>query len=219
MSADQGLSFTDRSRLWRALLAGLGGLWAALTLPLVATAFGSAQWVWVFDSPVYVEARQWAGNPYVVFGGLVSLSFLTIGIALVPDLRRAGWGGLAMALLIIIGAPITALSYLNSSERAPLHFTWGWEFYVLVAVGLSGIAAAATAGRRWRVGVRVLLGMTLLILVAGTLLLGYWPHGSLVFLAVEAIVIVATAPRDAAFAADTDTDAMQVQRSRSTPAT
>jgi hypothetical protein len=213
MSADR-LSFTDNSRLWRALLAGLGGLWAALTLPLVATAFGSAQWVWVFDYPVYVEARQWAGNPYAVFGALVSLSFLTIGIALAPDLRRARWGGLAMALLIMIGAPITALSYLNSSERAPLHFTWGWEFYVLVAVGLSGIAAAATAGRRWRVGVRVLLGMTLLILVAGTLLLGYWPHGSLVFLAVEAIVIIAFAPRDAAFAADTDADAMRVQNSR-----
>jgi hypothetical protein len=214
MSVDQGLSFTDRSRLWRALLAGLGGLWAALTLPLVATAFGSAQWVWVFDYPVYVAARQWAGNPYVVFGGLVSLSFLTIGIALVPDLRRAGWGGLAMALLIIIGAPITALSYLNSSERAPLHFTWGWEFYVLVAVGLSGIAAAATAGRRWRVGVRVLLGMTLLILVAGTLLLGYWPHGSLVFLAVEAIVIIAAAPRDAVFTAERDAHAVHAQNAR-----
>ncbi|MET0781143.1 MAG: hypothetical protein ABWZ16_06465 [Microbacterium sp.] len=214
MRADQGRSFTDSSRLWRALLAGLGGLWAALTLPLVATAFGSAQWVWVFDYPVYVEARQWAGNPYAVFGALVSLSFLTIGIALAPDLRRARWGGLAMAVLIMIGAPVTALSYLNSSERAPLHFTWGWEFYVLVAVGLSGIAAAATAGRRWRVGVRVLLGMTLLILIAGTLLLGYWPHGSLVFLAVEAIVIIATAPRDAPLAAERDTHAMHVQNSR-----
>jgi hypothetical protein len=213
MSADQGLSFADYSRLWRALLAGLGGLWAAMTLPLVATAFGIAQWVWVFDYPVYVEARQWAGNPYMVFGALVSFSFLTIGIALAPDLRRARWGGMAMALLVIIGAPITALSYLNSSERAPLHFAWGWEFYVLVAVGLSGIAAAATAGRRWRVGVRVLLGMTLLILVSGTLLFGYWPHGSLVFFAVEAIVIIAVAPRDAALAA-TDADVMHVKNSR-----
>ncbi len=202
--------------MWRALLAGLGGLWAALTLPLVATAFGSAQWVWVFEYPMYVEARQWAGNPYVVFGALVSLSFLAIGIAAAPDLRRARWGGLAMALLIIIGAPITALSYLNSSERAPLHFTWGWEFYVLVAVGLSGIAAAATAGRQWRVGVRVLLGMTLLILVVGTLLFGYWPHGSLVCLAFEAIVIIATAPRDAAFAAERDAHAMHSRDSRQT---
>ena len=214
MSTNHGRSITDDSRLWRALLAGLGGLWAALTLPLVATAFGSAQWVWVFDYPVYLEARQWAGNPYAVFGALVSLSFLIIGIALAPDLRRARLGGLVMTLLIIIGAPVTALSYLNSSERAPLHFTWGWEFFVLVAVGISGIAAAATAGRRWRIGVRVLLGMTLLILIAGTLLLGYWPHGSLVFLAVEAIVIIATAPRHAAVAAEMDAHAMHAQNSR-----
>lgn len=148
------------------LLAGLGGLWAAVTLPLTATAFGSAQWVWVFDSSVYVAARQWAGNPYVVFGALASLSFLTIGIALLPDLRRARWGGTVMAWLIIAGAPVTALSYLNASERAPLHFVWGAEFFVLVAVGVSGIAAAASAGRRWAIGVRILLGMIVIIAAA-----------------------------------------------------
>ena len=175
------------------LLVGLGGLWAAVTLPLTATAFGFAQWVWVFDYLVYVEARQWAGNPYVVFGALASLSFLTIGIALLPDLRRARWGGAVMVWLIIVGAPVTALSYLNASERAPLHFVWGWEFLVLVAVGVSGVAAAATAGRQWAIGVRILLAMTLVILAVGTLALGYWPHGSLVFLAVEAIAIIAAA--------------------------
>ena len=182
------------------LLAGLGGLWAAVTLPLTATAFGFTQWVWVFDYSVYVEARQWAGNPYVVFGALASLSFLAMGIALLPDLRRARWGGAVMVWLIIVGAPVTALSYLNASERAPLHFVWGWEFLVLVAVGVSGVAAAATAGRQWAIGVRILLAMTLVVLAVGTLALGYWPHGSLVFLAVEAIAIIAAAPRDAAFA-------------------
>ena len=196
------------------LLAGLGGLWAAVTLPLTATAFGSAQWVWVFDSSVYVAARQWAGNPYVVFGALASLSFLTIGIALLPDLRRARWGGAVMAWLIISGAPITALSYLNSSEFAPLHFVWGSEFFVLVAAGVSGVAAAASAGRRWAIGVRILLGMTLVILAVGTLAFGYWPHGSLVFLAAEAIVLIAAAPRDAAFAQGPGAEPEGVQGSR-----
>ena len=196
------------------LLAGLGGLWAAVTLPLTATAFGSAQWVWVFDSSVYVAARQWAGNPYVVFGALASLSFLTIGIALLPDLRRARWGGTVMAWLIIAGAPVTALSYLNASERAPLHFVWGAEFFVLVAVGVSGIAAAASAGRRWAIGVRILLGMTLMILAVGTLALGYWPHGSLVFLAAEAIAVIAAAPRDAVFARGADAELEGVRSSR-----
>lgn len=188
------------------LLAGFGGLWAGLTLPLTATAFGSQQWAWVFDYPIYVAARQWASNPYEVFGALASVAFLAIGIALFPDLGRAGWAGAMMAWLIIVGAPITALSYMNASERAPLHFVWGWEFFVLVAVGLSGIPAALTAGHRWRSGVRILLGMTLVVLALGTLVFGYWPHGSLVLLAVEAIVIIAAAPRDGAFRQGGDTE-------------
>ena len=188
------------------LLAGLGGLWAAVTLPLTATAWGSTQWVWVFHFPVYVSARQWAGHPYVVFGALASLSFLAIGVALLPDLRRAKWGGLVMAWLVIAGAPITAISYLNSRETAPLHFVWGWEFFVLVAVGASGVAASITAGPRWRPGVRIVLGMTLIVLLVGTLALGYWPHGSLVILAIEAIAVIGAAPRDGAFVNGTPAD-------------
>jgi hypothetical protein len=194
MHADRS-GFADSSKPWRMLLAGCGGLWAGLTLPLTATAFGSSQWVWVFDHPAYVAARQWASNPYEVFGALAAFAFLAIGIALYPDLRRAGWAGSVMAWLIIVGAPITALSYMNASERAPLHFIWGGEFFVLVAIGLSGIGAALTAGRRWRIGLRILIGMTLVVLALGTAVFGYWPHGSLVFLAVEAIVIIAAAPR------------------------
>lgn len=188
------------------VLAGLGGLWAALTLPLTATAFGSLQWVWVFDYPVYVAARQWASNPYEVFGALAAFAFLAIGLALFPDLRRAGWAGIAMVWLIIVGAPLTAVSYVNASASAPLHVVWGGEFFVLVAIGLSGIGAALTAGPRWRMAVRILLGMTLVVLALGTLVFGYWPHGSLVLLAVEAIVIIAAAPRDAAFTQSSATE-------------
>jgi hypothetical protein len=205
MHADRS-GFADSSRPWRMLLAGFGGLWAGLTLPLTATAFGSSQWVWVFDHPAYVAARQWARNPYEVFGALAAFAFVAIGIALFPDLRRAGWAGVVMVWLIIVGAPITALSYMNASARAPLHFIWGGEFFVLVAIGLSGIAAALTAGRRWRIGVRILIGGTLVVLALGALVFGYWPHGSLVFLAVEAIEIIAAAPRDGAFTQRADTE-------------
>ena len=34
------------------------------------------QWVWVFDYPIYVAARQWASNPYEVFGALAAFTFL-----------------------------------------------------------------------------------------------------------------------------------------------
>lgn len=220
MSAGPRDSRTDRSRPWRIVLAALGGLWAALLLPLPATVWGVTQWAWLFDQPMYVWARQWAADPYITFGALSSLSFLAVGAALFPDLRRARWGGIVMAWLIILGAPLTALSYLNTAVAAPLHFLWGWEAYALLGVGVSGIAAAATAGPRWGIGVRTVLGMTFLILVVGTIALGYWPHGSLVVLALEAIGVIAAAPRGAAFAAADDSappEAAPQRRSTPTP--
>jgi hypothetical protein len=102
-----------------------------------------------------------------------------------------------MAWLILAGAPITALSYLNTPKDAPLHFLWGAEGFVLIAVGLAGIVAAVTAGSRWRLWLRVVLGLTLPLLVAGTLATGYWPHGPLVVLGVEAIFVILAAPRAA----------------------
>jgi hypothetical protein len=190
-------TFTDRSRLWRAVLAGLGGFWALAILPFPAAEFGVRMWDWAFHYRVYFWAREAVHDPYIVFGALAALSFMAIGLALLPDLRRAGWGGTVMAWLILAGAPITALSYLNTPKTAPLHFLWGAEGLLLVAVGLAGILAAVTAGSRWRLWVRVVLGVTLPLLVAGTLATGYWPHGPLVVLAVEAIVIILAAPHAA----------------------
>jgi hypothetical protein len=191
------LTFTDRSRPWRAVLAGLGGVWALAILPFPATEFGVPLWSWAFRYRAYFWAREAVHDPYIVFGALAALSFLAIGLALLPDLRRAGWGGAVMAWLIIAGAPVTALSYLNTPKEAPLHFFWGAEAFVLIAVGLAGILAAITAGSRWRWWVRIVLGLTLPLLVAATLATGYWPHGPLVVLGLEAIAIIVAAPRAA----------------------
>lgn len=191
------LTFIDRSRPGRAVLAGLGALWALAILPFPATEFGVPLWTWVFRYRAYFWAREAVHDPYIVFGALAALSFLAIGLALLPDLRRAGWGGAVMAWLVIAGAPITALSYLNTPTEAPLHFLWGAEAFVLVAVGIAGALAAVTAGSRWRLGVRIVLGLTLPLLVAGTLATGYWPHGPLVVLGMEAIAIIIAAPRGA----------------------
>ena len=191
------LTFADRSRPWRAVLAGLGGLWALAILPFPATEFGVPVWNWVFRYRAYFWAREAVHDPYIVFGALAALSFLAIGLALLPDLRRAGWGGAIMVWLVIAGAPITALSYLNTPTEAPLHFLWGAEAFVLIAVGIAGVLAAVTAGSRWRLWVRIVMGLTLPLLVAGTLATGYWPHGPLVVLGVEAIAIILAAPRAA----------------------
>lgn len=187
----------DRSRPWRAILAGLGGLWALVTLPFPATEFGVPLRGWVFHFRPYFWAREAVHDPYIVFGALSALSFLAIGLALLPDLRRAGWGGAVMAWLIVAGAPITALSYLNTPREAPLHFLWGAEAFVLTAVGIAGIVAAITARSRWRLRVRILLGATMPLLVLGTLAAGYWPHGPLVVLGAEAIAVILAAPKAA----------------------
>lgn len=189
------MTFIDRSRPWRAVLAGLGGLWALAILPFPATEFGVPVWSWVFRYRAYFWAREAVHDPYIVFGALAALSFLAIGLALLPDLPRAGWGGAIMAWLVIAGAPVTALSYLNTPKEAPLHFLWGAEAFVLIAVGIAGVLAAVTAGSRWRLWVRIVLGLTLPLLVAGTLATGYWPHGPLVVLGLEAIAIILAAPR------------------------
>ena len=189
------LTSADRSRPWRAVLAGVGGLWALLILPFPATEFGVPLWSWVFRFRPYFWAREAVHDPYIVFGALAALSFVSIGVALLPDLRRAGWGGTVMGWLILAGAPVTALSYLNTATDAPLHFLWGAEAFVLVAVGIAGILAAVTAGSRWRGWVRLLLGLTLPLLVVATLATGYWPHGPLVALGVDAVVIILAAPR------------------------
>ena len=122
-------TFIDRSRPWRAVLAGLGGLWALAILPFPATEFGVPLWTWVFRYRPYFWAREQVHDPYIVFGALSALAFLAIGLALLPDLRRAGWGGAVMAWLIIAGAPVTAISYLNTPNEAPLHVMWGAEAF------------------------------------------------------------------------------------------
>ncbi|MER7796672.1 hypothetical protein [Microbacterium sp. NPDC096154] len=193
-------SLADRSRAWRVALAAVGGVWAAIILPFPASDWGDWSWLWIediYDYPLYARIATAVGDPYIVFGALAGLSFLLIGVALLPDLSGAGWGGRLLAWLVIAGAPITALSYVGAPEQSPLHFMWGWEGLLLLAIGLAGPVAAITARSRWPRWVRVLLGLTLLVVVVGVLTFGYWPHGSLVLLAAEAVAVILGAPRGA----------------------
>ena len=177
-------------------LAIAGSLWALLTLPLVA--FG---WSWpavdvVARAAPYVVLRDLVGaDAYIVYGALGALSFLAIGLALLPDLRRAGWGGTVFAWLIIAGAVVTTLSYLGTPEDSPLHPLWGSEGILLVLVGVGGVLAAITAGRRWALWTRILMGVTIVVLAAGVTALGYFPHGCLVTLGIEAVFLILWAPR------------------------
>ncbi len=188
-------SEAERSRAWRAGLALAGGAWAVLTLPLVAIGWS---WPWI-DALGHAEPYRsigdaLPGDPYTVGGSLAAVAFLAIGLALLPDLRHASGGGRALAWLVIAGAVVSPLSYLGSPEDSPLHVLWGSESYLLMAIGAAGVAAGCTAGRRWSRSSRLLLAATLLVLVAGAAAFGYYPHGCLAALSIEAAVLVLRAP-------------------------
>ncbi|MFC8680133.1 hypothetical protein ACFT30_01335 [Microbacterium ureisolvens] len=200
-------SFADRSRPYRIVLAAIAAAWALVTLPLPLSVWDPGGGFWPEDItviPAYDAAVRWAGDPYIVFGALAGLSFLAIGLALLPDLHRAGWGGITMGWTILATAPITALSYLSTPVDAPLHFLWGAEALGLLAISLTGLLAAFSAGRRWGRSARILLASTFVFIVVFTIGLGYYPHGSLVGLGLVAVAVIAAAPRDRAFAAPTD---------------
>ncbi|GAA1424835.1 hypothetical protein [Agrococcus citreus] len=200
-SAQERASASDpladgRARAARLGLALGGGAWALVSLPLVA-----AEWSWPWVAQLsrlepWSAMRASVAEPYVVFGALAGVSFLAIGLALLPELLRAGWGGLVLLTAVLAGSVVSPLSYLGTAESSPLHGLWGAEGPLLVLVGLAGVAAAVTA-RGWPRALRALLAATLLVLVAGTLALGYYPHGPLVALALEAAVVVLAAPRRA----------------------
>jgi hypothetical protein len=187
-----------RSRAACAGLALIGGAWALLILPVVAAEWGPS-WVTALSGlEPWRSMRMSVDEPYIVFGALAGLSFLAIGLALLPDLRRAHWGGHVLAWSVLAGAVVSPLSYLGTPEDSALHPLWGAEGPLLVVVGIAGALAAISADRRWPSWTRILMGATLPVLVVGTLALGYYPHGPLVMLALEAAALVLGAPRSLA---------------------
>ena len=167
-----------------------GAAWALLTLPLVAVG-----WSWpVVDAVARAEPYRSVAarldDPYVTVGALAGLSFLALGVAVLVGLRPAGWGASALAVATLAGAVVSPVSYLGTPEDSPLHAFWGAEVWVLLAMGVAGVAAALTAGPAWHRWARVLLGCTVVVLGVGMVVLGYYPHGCLVAFGVALVVLV-----------------------------
>lgn len=191
-------------------------LWSFVLLPPQQHAFSGAYAMpkWLFDLdrlPVYDAARDWlvsVGLPdfYIAFGAAASVSFILVWFAAGPPLAGLGWSGRVLSWLILAGAPITVLSYLSTPTTAPTHWLWGAEGPLLVLIGLWAIVVAFAAPRRSgvRVWERLLVGFTLPILAGATLLLSYWPHGTLVGLGLEAAALAAWGARPATAGAEAD---------------
>ena len=197
------------------LLALIAAAWAFVLLPPQQHAFSGAYampgWLFALNrlSP-YDSVREWLvangqSDFYLVFGAAASASFLLIWIATGPVFAALGWSGRVLGGLVLVGAPVTLLSYLNHPSDAPLRVLWGAEAFVLIAIGLwaAVVAFAAPRGAGVPTWERVVLAATLPILVLATLPSGYYPHGTLVGLGLEAAVLAAWGVRADAPAAGT----------------
>lgn len=189
------------SRIAGVILALIAAAWAFILLPPQQHAFSGAYampaWLFALNrmSP-YDTVREWLvangqSDFYLVFGAAASASFLLIWLATGPAFAALGRSGRVLGWLVLAGAPVTLLSYLNHPSDAPLRFLWGAEAFVLIAIGLWSLVVAFAAPRgagvpRWE---RVLLAATLPVLVLATLALSYYPHGTLVGLGLEAAVL------------------------------
>lgn len=193
------------SRPWAVATALIAAAWALFLLPPQQAAWSGADsppWLAALDAqPVYDGIRLWLASmglhdDYLVFGAAASVSFLLLWFATGPTFLALGWSGRVLSWLLPISAVVTFLSYLNHSTDAPLHVLWGTEAVALLAICLWAMIVAIAAPRDvppvWE---RLVLAATLPIVVGATVLLTYWPHGSLVGLGLEAAVLAAWAPR------------------------
>ena len=185
--------------------AVLAALWALVLLPPQLAAWsgaGAPAWSRGLDSlPVYDGLRRslasvGLGDSYAVFGAAASASFVLIWWATGPTFARLGWNGRVLGWLVLGSAPITVLSYLNHPTDAPLHALWGAEGFALLLIGLWAVfAGAAPRASGIPIWERALIASTLAVILLATLAFGYWPHGTLIGLGVEAAVLAAWAPR------------------------
>jgi len=194
------------SRGWSVVLALVAAAWAFFLLPPQQAEWSGADspaWLRALDAlPVYDGLRKalpatGSSDAYLVFGAAASVSFALIWFATGPVLAALGWSGRVLGALILAGAPVTLLSYLNHPADAPLHVFWGAEAFVLLAIGVWGIvvAFAAPRGRGIPIWERIVIGGTLAVVVGATVAFTYWPHGSLIGLGLEAAALARFAPR------------------------
>ena len=192
-----------------ALLGWVGALWAAFLLPPELLNWAGADtpgWVQsVAQAPVY-DAIATAGralglsDPYFVFGAGVAPAFLLIGLSLYRTVRRIGWSGRLLAVLTISGTVLTPVSYAASGWDGAWGSLWGIEGPLLMLIGVVGLVAGVAAIRQTtRRSWAWLLAATPVVVVMSTVAFGYYPHGTLIGLGVQAAALSHLSPaRDAA---------------------
>lgn len=192
------------SRRWSVFSAALAGVWALFLLPPQLVEWGDAP-AWaerLNDSSFYRgvgSLRETIGlhDAYLASGSAIALAVLLLWWANGPVMRWLGWSGRVFNAVLLTLAPVTVLSYASYKETSPIHFLWGAEAFVLIALAVAGIVVAAvTRAPRVRPWVRILMGATVLVEVVFTVVFTYYPHGTLIGLAVQSGILGPLGPRE-----------------------
>ncbi len=190
------------------IIAGVGAaVWALAVHPPVSLEWagpdGAPDWIIAMARwPVYealidgVDAIGWTDH-YLVFGAAIVPAMLLAWWALHAPLRGFGaWGAVLSAMWLLL-CPVTLLSYLNHPEDAPLHGLWGAEAFVLIGAFALALLVGIVGGRTRRVPLlaRVLVASTVLFGVGGTMLTGYYPHGTMIGIGALAALVAWSSTR------------------------
>jgi hypothetical protein len=168
-------------------------LWAAFLAPVVARAFAlgydEEPRAWIADlTTLHDFAEAVAGaHVYAVFGALTALAYLLLAASL-RMVRPAGTALLTVLLVVAGVADPLAYSLPHAVAIMPAMV----EFLCLPVL-LFTVGRAGWLNRRVR-PVAVTVGAGIVVAVAATVALDYWPHGVLVGVAVACCGLVAWAP-------------------------
>src|SRR5690554_5299539 len=152
----------------------IASVWAAFLLPpqlVVWSLSDTPEWmVRLASSTMY----EWL----TARGASVGLTHATRGL---------GWTGRARSWVTLAGAPLVVVSYAAEDWPDPWGMLWGAEAILFMAIGLAGLAAGVVAFRRhvsrsWA----TLIAITPLVVVVSTLIVPYYPHGTLIGIGLHA---------------------------------
>jgi len=160
---------------------------------------GTPSWVlFLYDKLGYAGLleRLEGVDTYVLFGAGVIPAALLVWWSLHPALREFGWSGKALSWGWFALAPVILVSYLATPEDSPIHVLWGAEAPWFLLLFAWAILAASIAPRgigipSW---VRISVGLTLVFGAVGTILATYYPHGTIMGIAVQAILLARWQP-------------------------
>ncbi|HEX7097844.1 MAG TPA: hypothetical protein VF377_01280 [Acidimicrobiia bacterium] len=183
----------------RATMGVAATLWAAFLLPpqlIVWAPSDTPDWIArLANAGVYewfssVGASVGLTDAYFLYGAGVAPSFLLIGLVLAHVVRGLGWTGRLFAGLTLAGTALVVVSYAAENWQEPWRALWGVEAVLFMAIGLTGLAAGIAAFRR---GIprssAALLALTPIVIVVSTLLIRYYPHGTLIGMGLQAAVL------------------------------